>query len=607
MHNLAHEGLDAQTTERLQRQASVAMARRAAFGPPAYAVLVLAFTMGTDFRRSSPSLALALTVATLIVSAVRHPLGSPEPWIRRLGFAGWHRAYLVTTLAGFALFGGYIAAAIFVLGIGVPTCIMMMLSTGLVASIAHAFAPGRLLVGLGGALLLGPLVVAALATGTPAGHIVTLLLVVDLGFMLFLSTTLRREYWQSVTVQAQLQQRGEELVRSQQQVARDVSERNRMRAQLALSERLASIGTLAAGIGHEINNPLTYVRLNLEHVIEELRSRPTIDAALASELADVACEAREGADRVQGIVSDLRTFSRVSESTGAVDVRKVVDATLKMATAEVRHRARVVLDLAEVPMVVGDAGRLGQVLLNLLVNAAQAMPDVSIDRNTIRITTRTDAAGDVLLQVSDTGCGIPQHLLARIFDPFFTTKPVGLGTGLGLSICHNIVRSFGGDISVRSEVGRGTRFSVLLRRAPDEVRTPRVSVPPRDTPSGASVMVVDDEPSVGRAIKRVLRDFQVVVESTGRQALARLVAGEHFDLVLCDLMMPEMSGMDLYEEVKERAPGHLRRFIFMTGGAFTDRARAFLNDVPNERIEKPLEPRRLRATVREHVEATRRC
>ena len=311
---------------------------------------------------------------------------------------------------------------------------------------------------------------------------------------------------------------------------------------------------------------------------------------------------------MQEIVGDLRTFSRVGESsTGAVDVHQVIDATLKMTSAEVRHRARVDLDLAEVPLVVGDAGRLGQVLLNLLVNAAQAIPDGRADRNTIRITTRTDASGDVVVQVSDTGCGIPEHDLARIFDPFFTTKAVGGGTGLGLSICHNIVRSFGGDISVASEVGRGTRFTVLLRRSPDGVGVPQVPALPRDTPSGASVMVVDDEPSVGRAIKRVLRDFQVVVESSGRDALARLVSGEHFDLVLCDLMMPEMSGMDLYEQVKARAPGYAASFIFMTGGAFTERARSFLLDVSNDRIDKPMEPTQLKKKVRERIEAGRRA
>jgi CheY-like chemotaxis protein len=201
--------------------------------------------------------------------------------------------------------------------------------------------------------------------------------------------------------------------------------------------------------------------------------------------------------------------------------------------------------------------------------------------------------------ISDTGSGIPSDVLPRIFDPFFTTKPVGVGTGLGLSICHGIVTSLGGEIRVESSPGRGARFTVLLPAAPQDVRPEATGVAPAPAPARRGrLLVVDDEALVGRAVSRILSpQHEVVTRTSARAALDELAGSAPFDLLLCDLMMPEMTGMELHARLREISPALAERTIFLTGGAFTPMAREFLARVRNARIEKPFEPDQLRAVV----------
>lgn len=248
-------------------------------------------------------------------------------------------------------------------------------------------------------------------------------------------------------------------------LARDVTEQKKLMAQLMVSDRMASVGTLAAGVAHEINNPLAVVVSSLGYMSECLEGPGGGVEALREPLA----EAIEAAQRVRRIVHDLKRFSRApdEEFRAAVDVRAVIESTIRMAWNEIRHRAQLVQDCREVPMVLVNEARLGQVLLNLVVNAAQALPEGRSDQNEIRITTRHE--GDrVIVEVSDTGAGIAPENIGRIFDAFFTTKPVGVGTGLGLAISHRIVTSLGGELTVRSTVGEGTTFRVSLPSGPDE-------------------------------------------------------------------------------------------------------------------------------------------
>jgi PAS domain S-box-containing protein len=388
-------------------------------------------------------------------------------------------------------------------------------------------------------------------------------------------------------------------------VARELTELRKAREQLQVSDRMATVGTLAAGVAHEINNPLSVIMGNLQIAVRGLESlRPW--AGTSQELGEVAAglgDALAAAARVRDIVRDLSVFSRGGETepgSEEVDLHRVLDFTLRMCGNEVRHRAHVVRDYGRVPRVKGSESRLGQVFLNLVLNAAQAIPEGHAHENEVRIGTRTDAEGRAMVEIADTGAGMTPEVLGRLFTPFFTTKPVGVGTGLGLAICHRIVDSLGGEIRLRSEVGRGSAVTVVL---PAQQQGPVLAQPgPQPAQAAASrrgsVLVVDDEPMVLRAIERALcRDHQVTAVTRASDALGLIAGGGRFDVILCDLLMPEMSGMDLYTEVRRVAPEQASRMVFVTGAAFTPGARAFLDEVDNERLEKPVQVEQLLAVV----------
>lgn len=238
-------------------------------------------------------------------------------------------------------------------------------------------------------------------------------------------------------------------------------------ANVAQTERLAALGTLAAGLAHEINNPLTYVLLQLAQAIRLLPALANDDnRARVAQLETLVRGSLEGAERIRGIMAGVRAFSRSDEiSVKPVDVRVPLDAALKLVMNEIRYRARLIKDYADPPLVMANEGRLGQVFLNLITNAVQAISEGDAQAHEIRVSATSDDAGDLVVEISDTGEGIPPHLLARIFEPYFSTKPVGQGTGLGLSISHSIINSFDGTITVVSEVGRGTTFRIVLPAA----------------------------------------------------------------------------------------------------------------------------------------------
>jgi PAS domain S-box-containing protein len=395
-------------------------------------------------------------------------------------------------------------------------------------------------------------------------------------------------------------------------VSHDLTERHQMQARLMLAERMASVGTLAAGVAHEINNPLAYLTANLAFAREALGvllddAARGLGPKLAGSLSDAQsalAEAQQGADRVRTIVRDLKTFSRVdSADNNHVDVRQVLDSTLNLAATEIRHRARLLKHFGDVPPVRANESRLGQVFLNLLVNAAQAIPGGTPERHEIRVATRLGSGGRVVVEVADTGTGIAAEHLPRLFDPFFTTKEPGVGTGLGLSICHSLVAALGGEIHVESEPGRGSTFRVLLPAAPPAEKAPETPVtPPPAVEKRGRLLVVDDEPLVCTALGRTLRPHHdVTLHTRAQEALERIEAGERYDLVFCDLMMPGMSGMDFYSALKERYPEQALRVVFLTGGAVTQQARAFLETVPSPHIEKPFAGRELLTLVQERL------
>jgi signal transduction histidine kinase len=401
-------------------------------------------------------------------------------------------------------------------------------------------------------------------------------------------------------------------------------ERRRIQEQLMISERMASMGTLAAGVAHEINNPLSVVVGNLHVIRQDLelifgnlsaqagevpptgpssrQGAPHLDA-VAVALRESVRDAEEAAERVRAIVQDLRVFSRPdNDLRSAVDVHKVLESSLRMARNELRQRAKVRLDFGSVPHVDGNEGRLGQVFLNLLVNAAHAIPEGRTQHNEIAVRTDFEN-GMVVVEISDTGSGIAPEILPKIFDAFFTTKPIGIGTGLGLAICHRILMALNGRIEVKSQVDVGTTFRVLL--APARARhTQDLPMLQRGGPATArrgSILVIEDEPALCRVLERLLLPHRVTTVMRAREGLARIHAGEQFSIILCDLMMPEMTGMEFYEELTRHHRAIATRVIFMSGGVLSPHSREFLERVPNLRLDKPIDTRRLHQLVDEAI------
>jgi len=376
-------------------------------------------------------------------------------------------------------------------------------------------------------------------------------------------------------------------------VSVDVTERKVLQEHLFLAERMASIGTLAAGVGHEINNPLTYIVLNLTLLDRELRNLE-LPAASHAKATHMIEQARYGTERVRRIVRDLQALTRVpDESLARVELIPVLERCLEIADHQIRHRARVIRELGEMPPVCGSEGRLVQLFLNLLVNAAQAIPVGSADTNVIRVVACA-RDGQASVTISDSGVGIAADALGRIFDPFYTTKPIGEGTGLGLAICRSIVGAMAGEIEVDSAPGQGTTVRVLLPSAPVETARPPAPVRADKPLSRKRVLVIDDEPMVGQLVTKVLVGHDVVSETSARSALTLLGSDRRFDLILCDVMMPEVSGMDFYARL---APELRCKIVFLSGGAFTDRAQTFLDSVPNRRLAKPFDVDALTAVL----------
>jgi CheY-like chemotaxis protein/two-component sensor histidine kinase len=317
------------------------------------------------------------------------------------------------------------------------------------------------------------------------------------------------------------------------------------------------------------------------------------------------------ARRTAKIVSDIQSFSRqLPAAVTTADVARAIRSAISSTARELQQRARLVADIGELPLVEAEEARLEQIFVNLLVNAAQGIDAEMPEANEIRVTGRTDRLGRAVIEIRDSGRGIPPDILGRIFEPFFTTKPVGVGTGLGLAICRAIVDSIGGEIEAESEVGKGTTFRVVLPGAKVEQpprRAPAPPIAPPTSPSGSRgrILAIDDEKLVLSTVARLISpEYQIECVESAREALALLERGEQFDLVLCDVMMPEMSGIELYEQLLRSHPDHARRVVFVTGGA-ADPVQDFLSSIPNACVEKPFTKAALLDTMRQQLAGAR--
>ncbi|MCU0662580.1 MAG: ATP-binding protein [Myxococcota bacterium] len=407
-------------------------------------------------------------------------------------------------------------------------------------------------------------------------------------------------------------------------------------AELRNSQKLEAIGGLAAGIAHEINTPAQYVSDSLHFLMEACGAQKQLAASHRSAAAALS-EAgghetlvtamrrleeeidldyleenvpqsltlcRDGLARISSIVEALKSFSQKGTHDRApADLNAALQTTLTVCRNEYKYVAEIETDLGELPLVSCNLGDVNQVFLSLIVNAAQAVADAAQPRGgmgKIRVTSRTDGR-NVRINISDTGAGIPEAIRGRVFEPFFTTKPVGRGVGQSLAIARSIVEEqHGGRLTFESTVGMGTTFTLELPSEPLEGPGAQSLLPGQGAEKGRPrILVIDDEPPLGVAMGRVLRhEFEVVLATGGAQALDLVASDQSFDVLLCDLHMPEMSGMDFHDRLLARWPQLASRIVFMSGGASTARAQDFLGSVHRPWLSKPVEPAALVSTVR---------
>ena len=283
-------------------------------------------------------------------------------------------------------------------------------------------------------------------------------------------------------------------------------------------------------------------------------------------------------------------FARpVSESKQLVNLESVLDSIVGLAWSEIHHRARLVKRYSRVPAVVGDEAGLGQVFLNLIVSAAQSIDSDASPQGAITLSTALQG-NRVVVEVADTGRGLADRQLSQAFEPLFTSQLAARGAGLGLATCRTIVASHGGEIHVKSDEGHGATFRVSLpaAREPYEGNQAQPARATEGTAQRARILIIDDEPLLGQTLTFAFSDrHDIVLASSGREALRHLTEDARFDLVLCDLMMPDVSGASVFEAVEHDHPELVPRFAFMSGGAFTDRAQVFLERYSGRRIDKP--------------------
>ncbi|WP_428264756.1 response regulator [Haliangium sp.] len=382
-----------------------------------------------------------------------------------------------------------------------------------------------------------------------------------------------------------------------------VADKVRAEVELRSAQRLEALGRLAAGIGHELNNPLCYLLGNVEGAKLELADhRHLLPAEVGDELEDLLQSAMIGAERIAQIVRSIKLFGQPSAGTAeSVDVGGILGRLVEDMAIELGDDVAMSADFEPAPAVLARVAELQQVFRALLENAVHATATQTEGLRQIRVQLRPD--GDdgkhVLIQIVDTGSGISEDDLSKIFEPFFSTKPLDRGSGLGLSICYGIVKGLGGTIDVRSIEGRGTVVSVRLPAVPagtfgtDGDGSTRaesaagVKPAPGKAPR-ARVLVIDDDPFTLRSATQALLGHDVVCVDNGRDALALSMA-ESFDVMLCNIVMPGINGMDFYRLLRENRPGEEQRVLFITGGALLPDVQAFLDSIPNGRIDKPLD------------------
>jgi nitrogen-specific signal transduction histidine kinase/CheY-like chemotaxis protein len=368
----------------------------------------------------------------------------------------------------------------------------------------------------------------------------------------------------------------------------------------ATEDRARALAQLAAGVAHEINNPAAYVLTNLEHLRDSLGGygRPP-DPSQWEEALRVIDESIEGVRRITGVVVQLQAFlQNGSEELQAVDLNETVRSVTGIVAPTLRARARVELELEELPVIACYRYSMAQVILQLLLNAAQACDEEEREDNVVRVSTRVTSSG-IEVCISDTGCGIKPADTGRIFEPFFTTKPLTENSGLGLAVSRATVESLGGKISFVTREGMGTTFRVTLPIGNPPLEESRSSdVLPIAPAVRPRVLLIEDEPGIRRALTRVLRaNTDVITAKRGDEAIQKLTKGLEVEVIVCDLLLPGATGMDVHAYIERHRPELLRRLLFVTGGATSPKTRDFAHKHRDALLLKPIDARRLQLVI----------
>lgn len=392
---------------------------------------------------------------------------------------------------------------------------------------------------------------------------------------------------------------------------RDVTSQKLTDARLLAADRMASVGILASGIIHELKNPLAALAANVELALGEVSALSELQISteqrgverVRAELRD----AHECSGRIRDVVNDLDVLScsDVAEVV-PVDIQAVIEDSLRLTANQTRHSAAIVKHFNPVPCVLGNEARLGQLLRNLIINAAQAIAPGNADQNQITISLSSDPSGRVVIEVSDTGVGVDANVARRLFTPYFAVNPVGRGISLELAICQRIVSALGGRISARSTPSEGSTFRVELPSAhmPASHSTPAAPPARSSQPSArrGRLLFIDDDSLVLKLLTRLFEsEHEIVATLSASDALSIVAEQRPFDLIFCDVMMPNTSGIAFFEKLAQIAPEHSDRVVFMTGGAFNAVAQQFLAQVPNPHVAKPFDLAAIRALVQARV------
>ncbi len=375
-------------------------------------------------------------------------------------------------------------------------------------------------------------------------------------------------------------------------ILNNMTEYNQLHTRAVLNDKLATVGTLTAGIIHEINNPLTWLLGNIDLLQDEFLQlkKENINQQVLAKLDEMINDSLQGAKQIRDIVSTLKGFSRLEDKElFPVDIHSIINDAIKIASTQFKNHPDIQTIFApDLPLMMFTRNKLLQVFLNLIINAHQSLPENNLNNNSITISTTTE---DELLRIdiTDSGIGIKPEDLPKIFESFYTTKPAGIGTGLGLSICSDIVSSMGGKIDVKSVFGSGTTFTIHLPISLN-VQTENTLRLVKTSQTRKHILIVDDEPFLLKSMQRLLEDIHDITTATGgRAALTLLEDGtDEFDTIISDLNMPDINGADLYRYVAEKYPGFEKNIIFMTGSVFTPALKEFLSTVNNLRLTKPI-------------------